>query len=115
MTNYVSLHIAIALVDGPLHGYGIKKSVQTSSHESIQLGAGTLYGALKRMVDQGLIEIQEDIFQPPEPSTKDRTESRKYYALTELGKKQLGAELAELDRVAIEGRKARLKLSSNYA
>jgi len=50
-----TFHILLALADGELHGYAIMKGVTARSEGGVRLGPGTLYGALKRLLDAGLV------------------------------------------------------------
>jgi len=83
--------ILLALGDGERHGYAIKREVARRSNGKVNLGPGTLYGAIKRMLAQGLIE-ESDV--RPDPHLDD--ERRHYYRLTPLG---TAATRAELDRL----------------
>src|ERR1700716_2219008 len=51
-----TFHILFALADGELHGYAIMKGVTAHSEGAVRLGPGTLYGALKRLLEAGLVE-----------------------------------------------------------
>ncbi len=51
-----TFQILLALVDGERHGYAIMKEVATRSGGTVRLGPGTLYGALKRLLEAGLVE-----------------------------------------------------------
>ncbi len=83
--------ILLSLTPGPKHGYGILKDVQALSQGRIVLSAGTLYGALKRLLDQDWIKPVD------RTGSKDSGRSRKLYALTELGRRVLSAESARLE------------------
>ena len=86
----VSAYILLSLVSEPRHGYAIMKDVRFLSEERINLSAGTLYGALKRLLECGWIERFED-------GEKDETgHSRKSYQLTALGRAILAAETDRL-------------------
>jgi DNA-binding PadR family transcriptional regulator len=69
--------ILASLIDGPLHGYGIIKRADTLSEGRVRLAAGTLYGALDRLMADGLVEERGR-------EVVDGRE-RRYYALTEAG------------------------------
>ncbi len=84
-------HILLALADGPRHGYWIMQEVTRRSDGHVGLGPGTMYGAIERMVDAGLIENA----QPPADARPEKR--RRYYQMTELGRVAL---LAESDRMA---------------
>ncbi len=96
------MYILTSLGEGPSHGYRIMTTVEELSGGSVRLGPGTLYGSLKRMVGQGLIE---EVDERPDAELDD--ERRRYYQLTALGA-QVAA--AELDRIAILARAARRRL-----
>src|SRR5713101_2933287 len=49
-------HVLLALHEGPLHGYGIMKHVESESHGTVRLEIGSLYRLLGRLLDEGLIE-----------------------------------------------------------
>jgi DNA-binding PadR family transcriptional regulator len=54
--NPAVFHILLALSGGDMHGYGIMKQVNADSESLVSMGAGTLYGSLKRMLDAGLVK-----------------------------------------------------------
>jgi len=86
----VSAYILLSLASEPRHGYAIMKDVRFLSEERIDLSAGTLYGALKRLLESGWIERFED-------GEKDETgHPRKSYQLTTLGRAILAAETDRL-------------------
>src|SRR5258705_7919984 len=66
--------ILTALTGPPLHGYGILQRVSALSGGAVVLGAGTLYGALDRLAEQGLVALD------PEEPVDGRL--RRYYPLT---------------------------------
>jgi DNA-binding PadR family transcriptional regulator len=82
--------ILLSLSPSPKHGYAIMKEVKTLSNGRIVFSTGTLYGALRRLLDQGWIKRVND----PEPNHTDR--ERKAYALTERGRKILNGEIERL-------------------
>ena len=82
--------ILLSISSGPLHGYAIMKDVRSLSRERIILSTGTLYGALKRLLDQGWIVRADE----SEPASDQR--ERKSYMLTSLGKRVLEAEVNRL-------------------
>lgn len=83
--------ILLSLALGPLHGYGIMKDVHRLSHERVNLSTGTLYSALKRLLDQGWICRAEEL----ESDSTGR--QRKAYHLTILGRSILEAEIERLE------------------
>jgi DNA-binding PadR family transcriptional regulator len=89
-------HILLALADREQHGYGIMQEV--ASRGNMRLGPGTLYGSIKRMLTDGLIEESDE---RPDPEMDD--ERRRYYRLTDFGQRVVSAEadrLAKLVRIA---------------
>jgi DNA-binding PadR family transcriptional regulator len=83
--------ILLSLAPGPRHGYAIMKDVYLLSHERVVLSTGTLYTALKRLLDQGWIRRADD----PDAGVNGR--QRKAYHLTELGSSILQAEVGRLE------------------
>ena len=88
----VALNILLALADGERHGYGIMLEVRERTGGRVRLGPGTLYGAIKRLKEGGLIS---EAGQRPDPAADD--ERRCYYRLTGFGGEVLAAEVARLD------------------
>ncbi|MFN2502500.1 MAG: PadR family transcriptional regulator [Pyrinomonadaceae bacterium] len=87
-------HILFALSAGALHGYAIIKRVEADSQGNVKMGAGTLYGSLKRMLDAGLITESERRVDPDMDDTR-----RIYYQLTGLGEKALAAEIERYGQI----------------
>ncbi|MEW5871494.1 MAG: PadR family transcriptional regulator [Chloroflexota bacterium] len=83
--------ILLSLAPGPRHGYAIMKDVHAMSKGRIMLSTGTLYGALKRLLDQRWI-LRTD-----EPGSNGSGRERKAYCLTQLGRHILSAEIERLD------------------
>lgn len=86
-----TLHIALALRDGEKHGYAIMGEVEDMSAGAVKMGPGTLYGSIKRMVADGLIEESDE---RPDPDLDDQR--RRYYRLTGLGERVCDAEVERL-------------------
>ncbi len=84
--------ILAALLEGPLHGYGIIKRVEELANGELHLRAGTLYAALDRLADQGLVVADR------EEVVSGRL--RRYYRLTPEGGTALTAEAVQLRRAA---------------
>ena len=95
-------HILLALADEERHGYGIMQDVARQTGDALQLGPGTLYGCLKRMLAAGLVEESEE---RPDPSLDD--ERRRYYRMTALGNRVVRAETQRLTG-ALSAAKAKL-------
>ena len=85
-------HILLALADEDRHGYAIMQEVERITDGSVRMGPGTLYGTIKRLLADGLIEEAEE---RPDPELDDQR--RRYYRLTPGG---AAAATAELDRLA---------------
>lgn len=90
--------ILLSLMPTPRHGYSIMKTVAELSNGRLQLSTGTLYGALKRMLEQGWIERYE----AADDNNSGRI--RKTYRLTELGRRILDAETARMDSLVATAR-----------
>ena len=91
-------HILVALADGEAHGYAMMQEVARRSGGAVRLGPGTLYGAISRLLEDGIIEECEE---RPDPEMDDTR--RRYYRLTKFGGKVLAADterLAELVKAA---------------
>lgn len=92
-------HILLTLVDGELHGYGIMQEVARLTDGQMRLGPGTLYGSIKRMLADDLIEESGT---RPDPASDD--ERRRYYRLTDFGQRVVRAEAERLDRLVRSAR-----------
>ena len=88
------LHILLALVDGERHGYGIMQEVTRRAGGQVKMGPGTLYGSLKRMLADGLVE---ETGERPDPALDD--ERRRYYRLTSFGLRVMQAEVLRLHQI----------------
>jgi DNA-binding PadR family transcriptional regulator len=84
-------HILLALADSERHGYGIMQEVLSRTEGKMHMGPGTLYGSIKRMLGDGLIEESEE---RPDPELDD--ERRRYYRRTNLGQRVAAAEAERL-------------------
>jgi len=82
--------ILLSLSPAPKHGYAIMKEVKGISTGRIVFSTGTLYGALRRLLEQGWIKRVTD----PMPNPTDR--ERKAYTLTEKGRRVINAEMERL-------------------
>jgi DNA-binding PadR family transcriptional regulator len=95
--------ILLALADEERHGYAIMREVATRTDGDVQLGPGTLYGAIKRMVTSRLIEESDE---RPDPDLDD--ERRRYYRITALGRQAAVAEARRMERLVGIARAKRL-------
>ena len=101
------LHILLALSTKERHGYGIMKQVESDSQGKVNMGPGTLYGSIRRIIDAGLIrESDKEI----DPEMDD--ERRVYYKITGLGQKTLAAELQRYREVVAVAKEKRLSPST---
>ncbi len=96
-------HILLALSSGEQHGYGIMKQVEVDSQGKVNMGAGTLYGSLKRMLDAGLVKESDKRI---DPEMDD--ERRIYYRITGVGEKALAAELERYRHIVGVAKKLKL-------
>jgi DNA-binding PadR family transcriptional regulator len=87
-------HILLALSAGERHGYGIMKQVEADSQGKVNMGAGTLYGSLKRMLDAGLVSESDKRVDPEMDDAR-----RIYYQITAVGTEVLAAELERYQRI----------------
>ena len=87
-------HVLLSLADQEQHGYGIMQEVLDRTQGKVRLWPATLYGTLKRLMDEELIEESEE---RPAPELDDAR--RKYYRLTRLGRRVLAAESARLEEL----------------
>ncbi|MEK9501137.1 PadR family transcriptional regulator [Gaopeijia maritima] len=97
----LEFEILLALAAGPLHGYGIIQDIESRGRAASHLRSGTLYLALRRLRDAGLVE----------PTTAPASEAgstdarRKYFALTPRGGRAVADEVARLGRLVDVGRR----------
>ncbi len=95
-------HILLSLAPGERHGYGIMQEVAAQTGGRLRIGPGTLYTAIKRMLAAGWIE---EAAERPDPALDDQR--RRYYRLTDLGRRTLRTEaerLAAMVRLAQQAR-----------
>jgi DNA-binding PadR family transcriptional regulator len=96
-------HILVALSDGERHGYAIMRQVAADTDGQLQLGPGTLYGCLKRMLTAKLIAESDE---RPDPELDD--ERRRYYRITDFGARTVRAEAQRLATSVTAARARRL-------
>ncbi|HML15566.1 MAG TPA: PadR family transcriptional regulator [Bryobacteraceae bacterium] len=96
-------HILLALADEERHGYGIMQEIALRTGGEVRLGPGTLYGTIKRMLAEGLIE---ECGERPEASPDE--ERRRYYRLTASGRAAASAEARRLAQLVRVSRRKRL-------
>jgi DNA-binding PadR family transcriptional regulator len=91
-TNW--FHILLSLAGQEQHGYGIMQEVLERTRGKVRLWPATLYGSLKRLIDEGLIEESDE---RPAPELDDAR--RRYYKLTRLGRRVLDLECERLEEL----------------
>jgi DNA-binding PadR family transcriptional regulator len=94
-----TFYILLSLSAGRKHGYAILKDVSALSNKTVELSTSTLYGALGRLQEQGLIERVEN----GSDSAGGPGLPRKAYQLTDLGRRMLEAEMVRLRRLVRAG------------
>ena len=96
----IVFHILLSLSKRERHGYEIMKQVGYESRGVINLGPGSLYGTLKRLLEECLVE---EAAERPDQVIDDRR--RRYYRLTEEGYLLLGGEIERLSQILSIARK----------
>ena len=95
-----AFHVLLALADGPRHGYSILKEVEERTNGDVRLSTGTLYGLIKRFLDDELIvELAAE---------DDGHERRRPYRLTPFGRQVARAEAERLEKLVTTARGVRL-------
>ena len=98
-----AFHILLSLAGGERHGYGIMQEVAANTTGQMRLGPGTLYRSIKQLLEAGLIaEVGERM----DPTLSD--ERRRYYQLTDLGRRVAQAEAVRLARLVAQARERKL-------
>jgi len=87
----IGYQILLALAARDRHGYLIRKAVEEQTNAAMKLGPGTLYAAIRRLEDQGLVEES-----PWRPDADLDDRRRRYYRLTKTGRAALEAETERL-------------------
>ena len=100
----IQFHIMASLAREPRHGYGVMQEVESRSSGAVKLGAGTLYTALKRMLEDDLVR---ELDAPPR-GAETTAERRRYYTLTPLGLSVLRADARRLEELVRYARAERL-------
>ena len=88
------LAILLSLAEGDKHGYAMMKDARSPAGGGIQMGPGTLYGSIERMMRDGMVE----------ESDRQDDERRRYYRLTTQGRAVLAAELQRLEATVSSAR-----------
>jgi transcriptional regulator len=88
----LDLLILKTLAGGPMHGWGVAQKIHVLSEDILQVNQGSLYPALHRLEQQGLIEAQW--------GASENNRQAKFYELTRAGRKQLAEETRNWERMA---------------
>jgi DNA-binding PadR family transcriptional regulator len=91
------LHILIALGDGERHGYSIMQDVAARTEGRVRMSPGTLYGSIKRMLAEGLIEELTT-------GAAGADERRRFYRITRFGRRVAAAEAQRLTSLLSQAR-----------
>jgi DNA-binding PadR family transcriptional regulator len=92
-------HILVAVADRERHGYAIMQDVEARTDGQLRLSPGTLYGSIKRMLEDGLIEELDE-----RPDARHDDVRRRYYRITSLGRRMAAAESARLAKLLRQAR-----------
>ena len=96
--------VLVSLATADRHGYAIKKDVAARTRNAVRLGPATLYRTLAALLDEGLIEESER-----RPAAELDDERRRYYRLTDRGRRVMVAEARRLEELAAAARSAVLE------
>lgn len=98
-------HILFALLDGPRHGYAISRLISEATAGQIRLEAANLQRTVQKLIRNGLVEESDW-----RPAPEEDDERRRYYALTDLGKRTVAADAARM-RVVVDAAEAKQLLA----
>ena len=87
VVHSAEFRVLLALADGPKHGHGIKLEIRDRTGGTVDMGPGTLYGAIRRLASRGWIR------------EADRDERRQYFAITSEGDAALRAEIRNMEEL----------------
>ena len=97
--SVATLHILIAVADRERHGYAIMQDIAARTDGGLRLGPATLYGSIKRLLNDGLIE---ELDERPDPGNDGVR--RRYYRITPRGRKLAREETARLAKLVRQAR-----------
>jgi len=96
-------NVLLALADGDRHGYAILKEVEEQTGGEVQLSTGTLYGIIKRLLEDGwIVEAQR------RPAAANDDQRRRYYRLTDAGREVAVAEALRMEKLLARARNKHL-------
>ena|SRR5579864_4426957 len=84
-------HMLLALGEGERHGYALKREIAARTSGKLKLGAGQLYGSINKLLEAGMIEESDE-----RPDAHLDDERRRYYRITQFGRKVAQAEAARM-------------------
>ena len=91
-----SLYYILVSVTKPNYGYGIMENIKALTNGRINMGAGTLYGAINILLDKGYIALYSEELE---------SRKKKEYIITTLGKSVLANEIIRLEELVKNGKK----------
>ena len=94
-----TFHVLVSLADRDRHGYAVMQDVLERTDGALRLSPSSLYAAIRRLLEQGLIE---ELAERPDPANDD--ERRRYYRLTKIGRAVAAAEARRLERLLRDAR-----------
>jgi DNA-binding PadR family transcriptional regulator len=97
------LQVLIALASGDKHGYAILQEVSVDTNGRVRMSTGTLYSVIKRLLNEGMIqELRE------RPALELDDQRRRYYTITEFGRRLAAAELLRMESMVALARSRHL-------
>jgi DNA-binding PadR family transcriptional regulator len=94
-----TFYVLVAMADDERHGYAIIKEVSALTGGAVELGTGTLYGIIKRLLADGLVVESQR-----RPRASEDDARRRYYRLTPFGRRVVAAEAARLEQMVLAAR-----------
>jgi DNA-binding PadR family transcriptional regulator len=91
--------LLVSLAAGDRHGYALRKDVAARSHRQVRLGPASLYRAIATLVEEGLIAESSR-----RPAAELDDERRRYFKITDRGRRKLAAEARRLEALAAAAR-----------
>ncbi len=91
-----AFYMLLELAEGERHGYALKKAIALRTDGKLKLGSGALYGSIDKLLSLGLVEESEE---RPDPHLDD--ERRRYYRITNLGRRAAEAEARRLRELVL--------------
>ena len=98
----IELHVLLALIAGPLHGYALVRRIDEDSEGRVGLLPGNLYAVIRRLEAEGLVG------ESPRKPAPDEDQRRRYYQLTAKGRRMLAREARHLENL-LERLRSRLE------